>query len=128
ERTNRGLRVSVATEQQIVELYRARILLEGAICEDAARNRTDYDLAMLGLCLSRRVGAESSPEEKTEDNDRFHETVWAASHNKTLIDLVSRVDIHLRRYPQTTLLYPGRWEVAVEQHAAIVAAIRAGDP
>lgn len=128
ERTDRGLRVSVATERQILEMYRARILLEGAISEDAARNRTDYDLAILDRCLSSGVTAESSPQQKTQDNDRFHEAVWAASHNRTLVDLVSRVDIHLRRYPQTTLLYPGRWERAVEQHVAIAAAIRDRDP
>ena len=127
ERSDRGLRVSVASEEQILELYRARILLESAISEDAAMRRNDYDLAVLDRCLASGVTQDDDPDVRTKDNDRFHEAVWAASHNKTLVDLVSRVDIHLRRYPQTTLLYPGRWERAAEQHRAIVDAIRARD-
>jgi DNA-binding GntR family transcriptional regulator len=127
ERTDRGLRVSVATEQQILEMYRARILLEGAISEDAANNRTEYDLQVLQRCLDSGVRADAPPDVLTRDNDRFHEAVWAASHNKTLADLVARVDIHLRRYPQTTLLAPGRWERAIAQHGEIVSAIRDRD-
>lgn len=128
EHGKHGLRVSVVTEQQIVEMYGARILLEGAIAADAARNRTDYDLSVLDRCLASGVVADASPELLTQDNDRFHEAVWTASHNKTLTELVSRVDIHLRRYPQTTLLYPGRWERAVDQHAEIAQEIYERNP
>jgi len=44
-----------------------------------------------------------------------------------LIDLLERLDLHLARYPETTLAYPGRWESAKQEHAKMVDAIDARD-
>jgi DNA-binding GntR family transcriptional regulator len=58
-----------------------------------------------------------------EANHQFHRTVWRASHNESLLDLLERLNLHLARYPETTLSSPGRWETALREHAALVDAI-----
>lgn len=127
ERGDRGLCVAERSEEQILEIYEARIALEAAACEAAARRRNDMDLARLHGLLDAAPGDSPSPAEMARYNRRFHEAVWNASHNGTLIDLLSRLFLHLRRYPSTTLTFPGRWGEALEEHAGLVAAIEARD-
>ncbi len=50
-----------------------------------------------------------------------------ATHNEALIDLLDRLNLHLLRYPATTLSYPGRWDESLVQHAELVEAIIARD-
>ena len=54
----------------------------------------------------------------------FHELVWAASHSNTLVDLLSRLQANLRRYPDGTLSQPGRWKQALTDMERLVSAIR----
>jgi DNA-binding FadR family transcriptional regulator len=56
-------------------------------------------------------------------NRAFHEEIWAASHNCTLIDLLTRLGSHITRYPATTLRSPGRWAEVLDEHAGLVQAI-----
>jgi DNA-binding GntR family transcriptional regulator len=53
--------------------------------------------------------------------------VWRASHNESLLDLLERLNLHLARYPETTLSYPGRWEQAKLEHSRLTDAIEARD-
>jgi DNA-binding FadR family transcriptional regulator len=58
----------------------------------------------------------------------FHELVWAASHSTTLVDLLSRLQANLRRYPDGTLSQPGRWKQALTDLERLVSAIREHRP
>jgi DNA-binding FadR family transcriptional regulator len=42
-----------------------------------------------------------------------------------LIDLLERLNLHLARYPESTLTSPGRWEEASTEHVELVNAIQA---
>jgi DNA-binding FadR family transcriptional regulator len=53
--------------------------------------------------------------------------MWHASHNESLRDLLERLNLHLARYPATTLSYPGRWTEAKKEHIALVDAVEARD-
>ncbi|HEY8583532.1 MAG TPA: GntR family transcriptional regulator [Capillimicrobium sp.] len=127
ERGDRGLRVAERSAEQIFEIYEARIVLEAAVCEAAARRRTEIDVARLHGQLESAPPGDVSGAELVAANQRFHEAVWQASHNRTLLDLLRRLEVHLRRYPSTTLTFPGRWEEAVAEHRELVAAIEAHD-
>lgn len=127
ERGDRGLRVAEGSAEQILEIYEARVVLEAAVCESAARRRTEMDVARLHGILEASPRENPSASEMVASNMQFHEAVWQASHNGTWVDLLSRLNTHLRRYPSTTLTAPGRWEEALEEHAALLAAIERGD-
>jgi DNA-binding GntR family transcriptional regulator len=128
QRVGRQLVVRVTTPEEVLEIYDCRIVLEGMAAEWAARQRTDYDLALLESAqesMAQHVGR--SPAEMAAINHVFHVRLWRASHNSTLHDLLERLEVHIRRYPEPTVSRPGRWEAAVAEHAGILQAIRDRD-
>jgi DNA-binding GntR family transcriptional regulator len=127
ERSDRGLLVRRRSPEEILDIYETRIALEATVGRVAAERRTEHDLRVLRRVVerSRDVGADA--ERMVELNRQFHRAMWRASHNESLGDLLGRLDLHLARYPATTLSYPGRWEEAKEEHSALVDAVEARD-
>jgi DNA-binding GntR family transcriptional regulator len=126
-----GLMVRVASPATILDLYETRITLESMAAAVAAERRTPFDLSAMRRCanLMAKVAAESAedPGQVAEANREFHRTIWVASHNEPLMDLLERLNLHIGRYSETTLSYPGRLERANVQHQAIIDAIDARD-
>lgn len=126
--SGRHLMVRISSLEEVMEIYDCRIVLEGVAAEWAARTRTDNDLILLELALNDMVQASNrSPFDQATINHAFHDRLWRSSHNATLVDLLSRLELHIRRYPEPTVSQPGRWQEAIEEHAAIIQAIRDQD-
>lgn len=124
ERSERGLIVRQRSPEQILDIYETRIVLEASAAKFAAERHSRLDQIRLERLLHEH--AELRSEDATaraQMNREFHQGVWMASHNDALIDLLSRMDLHLARYPETTLAYPGRWEQALVEHGDLVTAI-----
>lgn len=128
-RDNRGgLTVREHSPAEILDLYEMRILLETEAGRAAAERHTTHDLLALRKAAKRyEAVTDADPRGLVEANARFHEAVWRCAHQLSLIDLLGRLEIHLGRFPATTLTYPGRREQTVEQHREIVQAIEARD-
>jgi DNA-binding GntR family transcriptional regulator len=124
-RTQAGVVVRVRSPEEVLELYDVRIMLEGAAAAAAARRHTAFDLAT--LVAAQDQFASCPPEEAPAHSRHFHELVWHAAHNLTLVDLLKRVDSYMARYSASTLSVPGRTEAAVAEHGAILEALVAGD-
>lgn len=125
-----GLVVRVRSPEEILDIYETRIVLEASVGKVAADRRTDHDVRMLSYALQRGQETDASnPAAMVEANELFHRMVWRASHNEALVDLLQRLNLHLGRYPETTLTAPGRWDEAIHEHAELAAAIeqRRGD-
>jgi DNA-binding GntR family transcriptional regulator len=132
ERSARGLVVRERSPEEILDIYESRCVLETAVAESAAERRTDHDLRLIQSMVARSDsvkpdGRSSTTALMVDSNRRFHEVVWRASHNESLIDLLQRLDLHLARYPATTLAYEGRWGRSNTQHQALFDAIAARD-
>lgn len=127
-RTAKGLVVRERSPEEIMDLYETRIVLEESVARVAAERRNQVDLSNLRGAVAR-ARALVKPDETTmvASNLEFHRAVWRASHNESLSDLLERLNLHLARYPATTLSHPGRWRQALKQHEAILAAIEARD-
>lgn len=124
ERADRGYIVRQRSPEQILDIYETRIVLEVMAARLAAERHTTLDRIRLER-LSRE-GAGVDPADAgalVVHNREFHQGVWIASHNEALVDLLTRLNHHLVRYPATTLSFPGRWAVALSEHAALVEAI-----
>jgi DNA-binding GntR family transcriptional regulator len=129
ERVNRGMRVRQTSSEEVLEIYGVRTILEAAAARDAAAKRSDYDLATLDRIFGSMAEAKgATPLELAEINRSFHRAIWQASRNRTLMDLLERLAVHLRRYPATTYQRHGRWEEALEEHRQLLEAIRAQEP
>lgn len=128
ERAARGMRVRERSPNEILEIYEVRILLETAAARAAATRRTPLDVARLEQLHDNMVKTEPGDAQTMEAiNRRFHEMLWATSHNSTLIDVLTRLNSYLLRYRGTTLTHGDRWKTALEEHAALLEAIREGD-
>ncbi|HET6153969.1 MAG TPA: GntR family transcriptional regulator [Marmoricola sp.] len=128
ERAARGLVVRERSPNEILEIYEVRILLEGAAARAAAVRRTPLDIARLEQLHESMLKAEDGDAQAlTLINRRFHEQIWATSHNSTLIDVLSRLNSHLLRYRGTTLTHGDRWSIVLKDHEELVDAIRTGD-
>ena len=128
ERADRGLRVRARGPEEILEIYEVRILLEAAAARGAAERGTRLDAMRLGHALDNMSATDPADSDAmVAVNRAFHEEVWAASHNCTLIDLLTRLNSRITRYPTTTLTSPGRWAAVLDEHAELVQAITARD-
>jgi DNA-binding GntR family transcriptional regulator len=127
-RSERGLIVREDSPEDVLDLYETRITLEATAARMASERRTFHDLLQMRQAAHISVDeAPISPAQMVLANDLFHRSVWRATHNRSLIDLLDRLSLHLGRYPVTTLSFPGRWARACEQHLAIVEAVEARD-
>lgn len=128
ERSERGLVVRERGPEEILDIYETRIALEATAARLAAERRNSHDLILLRRALTRLAAVETGDvDAMVNANRQLHTAVWRASHNVSLIDLLERLDLHLARYPATTLSSPGRWATANDQHTAVVDAIEARD-
>lgn len=129
ERSDRGLTVRESSPEEILDVYYTRMVLEAAAGRVAAERRSDYDLRILRASLDacEKVSSEDAAA-MADANQRFHRAVWLASHNESLIDLLERLNLHLARYPGTTLSAPGRWEEAIGEHRRLFEAIEHRKP
>lgn len=128
ERRERQLVVRRRSAEEILDIYDARIILEAGAARRAAGRRTETDLVLMlqSIEMGERITS-GIPSELARLNVEFHRTVWSATHNDTLIDLLGRLSLHLGRYPETTLSFPGRWESACGEHRDLMRAIEDRD-
>jgi len=128
ERHGMVVRVRERDPEEIVDIYRARVFLEGALAADAAVRHRDLDI----LRLERAVAAEARVDpadagEMMRANREVHDALAAAAHNVTLADLQQRLTAQVTTLPATTLSYPGRWEEARAEHRRLLEVVRARD-
>jgi DNA-binding GntR family transcriptional regulator len=125
QRAGRRLRVRQHRPDEILDIYDVRIVLEEAAARAAALRRTSLELSLLARAYDAMRGIrEDDMAAQQRASWAFHELVWAASHSNTLVDLLSRLQANLRRYPDGTLAQPGRWRQSLADHARLVSAIR----
>lgn len=114
---------------RLPEALVARKALESATVGQAARVATESQVMGLRALIQRQretagAGQEESFHRADED---FHAGIADAAGYGGIWTLVQQVKVQLDRYRRLTLPQPGRMKLIVEEHAAIVDAIAAGD-
>jgi DNA-binding GntR family transcriptional regulator len=125
----RGVEVRERSPEEILDIYEVRIRLEALAASTAARRASDFDIMTLRR-LSRteqQLDPTTDEDALVDSNRQFHRAVWTASHNEPVSSLLERLDLHLLRYSLTTLTAVGRWQEAIDEHAALVDAIAEHD-
>jgi DNA-binding FadR family transcriptional regulator len=115
------------TPEEILDIYETRIALEATAARIAAERHTTMDRVRLERLLTAAEETADSSGLHADRNRDFHRGIWLASHNESLIDLLDRLNMHLLRYPMTTLTAPGRWTQSLEEHRQLLDAILARD-
>lgn len=111
---------------EVVELYEMRAVLEGTAARLAARAASDIELAELAALNADLAGAPAGPQAR-EVNRQFHRMLLDAARNRFLVKSMSALQKALLILGPTTLSDPTRAALAVDEHAAVLAALQSRD-
>lgn len=128
-RPRRGAVVVNPGPDRIYEMFEVMAELESMAGTLAARRHTEEDKAALLESHQRceRSAASEDSDSYYYDNEIFHHTIYAASHNGFLAEQCITLHRRLRPYRRLQLRVRNRLKVSLQEHAAIVEAILAGD-
>ncbi|MFD0318575.1 GntR family transcriptional regulator [Streptomyces flavalbus] len=127
---NRGSRVRVVTVEEAVEITECRMALEGLCAAKTAVAASDDQLAELtelGTAMTKAV-ADGEPVTYSDLNHRLHTRIREFSGQGTALELLERLNAQLVRHRFQLALRPGRPQQSLNEHLAMIEAIRARDP
>ncbi|MFC4472220.1 GntR family transcriptional regulator [Streptomyces xiangluensis] len=127
---NRGSRVRLVTVEEAVAITECRMVLEGLCAAKAAVQATDdqlTELADLGTAMSKAV-ADGEPMTYSGLNQELHARIQQFSGQQVAVELLDRLNAQLVRHRFQLALRPGRPQQSVNEHLAMIEAIRARDP
>lgn len=120
-----GLMLSEDRTHDLIEL---RHTLEVRAARLAANRATAENIDRLDECVKAMEGHVDVLPEFAEADMMFHVEVGEASGNQVLRDLLQSVRALLRVWVDRVLRDPDEARIALEQHSAVLSAIRSGDP
>jgi DNA-binding GntR family transcriptional regulator len=123
-----GLAVRRLTPSQLHELYGFRTALEGAAAEMAAAQASDLDIAAMDDALRLMREAASDPVRAAQMNRHFHAAIQRAARNGFLDQALASMADFMALLPGTTYDAPGRMAEVLEEHQAVLDAIRRRAP
>lgn len=118
----------VARRRRLPEVLEAREALETKLAELAAQRRTDEDLAAMDAALEHMAKEIEQGEYGIEGDRRFHAAITAAARSGLLAEFMRSISVQIAESRNESLRQPERPHQSMEQHRAIVEAIREGDP
>jgi DNA-binding GntR family transcriptional regulator len=127
---NRGARVRVVSLEEAVAITECRMVLEGLCAAKAAERVTQEQAAQLrqvGDALKQAV-AEGETIKYSALNHEVHRLVREISGQDVAAGLLERLHAQLVRHQFRLSLRPGRAQVSLPQHLAIIDAVCAGRP
>lgn len=125
----RGASVRRVSLEEIRQIYRVRVALEGILAADFTRRATEADKRRLLELQADLDGcvAEQSPERFARLNQNWHSFIIAGAGNPLARDLLNRFNIPINRLLFESF-YDEAWlSEANSDHQAITAAILRGD-
>ncbi|RMH52683.1 MAG: GntR family transcriptional regulator [Alphaproteobacteria bacterium] len=111
---------------EIVELYEMRMVLERTAAELAARHGLVAEFDTLAA-LNAEIAACPDPVRGAAINQDFHRTLYHAGRNRFLLEAAQPLNNALLLLGPTTYVDPDRVAVVVQEHSAVIDALRAGD-
>ncbi|GAA3728678.1 DNA-binding GntR family transcriptional regulator [Spinactinospora alkalitolerans] len=128
----RGALIVPVSQQEINDVIETRRLVEGFTAERAAgageSARLDLAAALTGHLEEMRAGLESDRHAFILADREFHRAIVTASGNEILINLYGSLRDRQLRMMEEGARTVERMRRNIEEHSAILAAVRAGDP
>ena len=126
---NRGAVVIGIAKEDIVDIYRIRMRLEGLASAMAAEKITEETKQKLSETVALfEFYAQRQDTERIEELDTvFHSTIYEASGSRTLQRILTDLHSNTKAYRTQSLCIPGRRIKTLEEHKEILNAILTGD-
>ena len=126
---NRGAVVAKITREEIAELFPIMGALEGLAAELAAKRMTAPQLAKIEALHASMLERYRLSDwlAYTKLNRQIHEAFFAAAQNSELATMFQTLLVRTHAVRFVTRKTPERWREAIEEHEAIMVALRARD-
>lgn len=125
--TSRGFTIRRRSDDEMLEIFEVRGILESSAAAAAATRRSPIDLARL-QDLAERARTEADPAVKRRLFNAFHDCVRDAAHNATIATLVNTLSAQIKlSAPWKTDESDEGLARSMDEHDAVLAAILAGD-
>lgn len=126
---NRGAVVVGVTGDDLVDIYRIRMRLEGLASAMAAEKMTDEDKKALKekVELSEFYIQRRDTENIKELDTAFHSEIYKKSGSRMLCKILSDLHRSIKTYRKISLSAEGRTEASVREHREILEAILRSD-
>lgn len=126
---NKGAVVSCIDDRDIADIYAIRSLIEGLCAQWAAEYITDEQLDELEeiVYLSEFHFKKGHIDQLYELDNKFHEILYEASKSKILRHVLSDFHHYVQRVRKTSLSAPDRAVKSINEHKAILEALRNND-
>lgn len=126
---NRGAVVIGVTAEDLIDIYRIRMRLEGLASAIAAENMSEEGKKKLleNVELSEFYITKQDSEHFKELDTDFHCIIYRATESRTLERILSDLHRNSKAYRKLSLTVPGRAEKTAEEHRGILDAILSGD-
>ena len=115
--------------EELVDIYKIRMRLEGLASREAAAKISDSDKKRLRelLELSEFYLTKQDTEKLKELDSEFHNVIYKASGNRLLYKTLSELHRNIQVYRKLSLTVPERLEKSVTEHKEILDAIEKSD-
>ena len=122
-----GAVVRVLTQQEIVELYEMRIVLESTAAQMAAKHCSNAETRTLHDLNDQMLAHSKDPFAVATLNRKFHTCIFNAARNRFLTQSYNSLSYSLILLGKTTLETDERVQNVYAQHEAIIGALISGD-
>ncbi len=125
----KGAYVADFSLRDLEDTFEVRKSLEGLAAELCAERATEEEILEMDQLLQQKAIAIQNNDmpQLLKVDTAFHEILYQASRNKRLCNIISNLREQIERFRAASLQYPGRMKRSLEEHRAILAAIRARD-
>jgi len=126
---NRGAVVIGVSGEDLVDIYKIRMRLEGLASREAAAKISPAELSQLREAteLSEFYIAKKDAEHLKELDTEFHSIIYRASGNRLLNTILSDLHRSIKAYRKLSLSVADRLEASTREHREILSAIERGD-
>ncbi len=126
---NKGAVVIGIAKEDIIEIYRIRMSLEGLASAMAAEKITEEEKQKLSenVALFEFYIQRQDTEHIEELDTAFHSMIYEASGSRTIERILSELHCNTKAYRSQSLCVPGRLSKTLEEHKEILNAILTGN-
>lgn len=126
---NRSATVIGIGDEELVDIYRIRMRLEGLASAEAAKRISEEDLKKLrdSVELSEFYIGKRDAEHLKELDSEFHSIIYRASGNRLLCKTLTELHRNIQFYRKRSLAVGARLEKSTAEHREILSAIERGD-
>jgi len=127
---NKGAVVTGISKDDIVDIYKIRMRLDGLAAAMAAEKMSDADVAKLkeSVELSEFYIKRNDTENQKELDTAFHALIYTATGSRMLSEILSELHKKAKLYRKISLGTGGRAERSIQEHREILEAIASRDP